>query len=471
MRVGEVAPQIKRIELPEVFEPEEVPDYSRQEYLQRISRFRERLGARGLDFGVIYADREHSGNLNYFTGIFSPFEETVLVIARDSGEVYLLSGNEIVDGMVNLSPILDAMTPIRIQTFSLQGFFRELAYENKTLLKDSFKQIGIGKDSRVGLIGWKYFEEREIEDHLHQHFAPSVIVDCLRELASDRDVVNASDILLNPIDGMRIIHDTHQLAVIEANSTRLTNIVNRVFERVEPGMSEVDVARLIEFSGEHHLYYPIVCISAERIRLAYALPSTKYRLTEGEQLFVSLGFGGAAQAREGRFLEYGEAHQEAAFFQVYEQFFVLKYLWLKNLAIGKSGEEVYQQVQAAYDRDFIINPGHNIDQYQEWTNSVFRAGDESLLRSGMVFHIDVITETFNNDTIALASEELRQQLAQAYPAAWARINYRRQYLEDVIGLELHESVLPFSDNLLVQPFVRSLDYAFVNEAAYHSAKT
>jgi hypothetical protein len=85
-----------------------------------------------------------------------------------------------------------------------------------------------------------------------------------------------------------------------------------------------------------------------------------------------------------------------------------------------------------------------------------------MVKSGMVFHIDVITQTFNNDMVAVASNDLHQQFQDQYPEAFARVQKRREYLSDVIGIELDESVLPFSDNLLIQPWLQSLDYVFVN---------
>lgn len=457
-----IQPTLMEVDLPRTFQPGDVPEYSREEYLHRIERFRGRLEEQELDFGVIYADREHSGNLNYFAGIFSPFEETILVIPRDEDEIFLLSGNEIVDGMIHISPVLDKIHPIRIQSFSLQGFFRDQAYQNKQLLSDSFQRIGITDSTRVGLIGWKYLEEDEIDHPQDKHFVPSWIVDCLRDISSRRNVINASDIMFNPVDGLRIIHDAHQLAVIERNSTLLTNIIYEVFAQLETGMSEIDVARCIKFSGEHYLYYPIVCIGSERIRLAYALPSSQYKLSEGEQMLISLGFGGAAHAREGRFLSYDKTFLDTSVYNIYLQFFKLKHLWLTNVGVGSTGDEIFQIVAQAYDREFLINPGHNIDEYQEWTNSFFRRGDSNVVKSGMVFHIDVITQTFNNDTIATASEDLRNQLEREFPETYSRIQYRRAYLNQVIGVDIDESVLPFSDNLLIQPFLQSLDYVFVN---------
>jgi Xaa-Pro aminopeptidase len=274
--------------------------------------------------------------------------------------------------------------------------------------------------------------------------------------------------MFNPIDGLRIFHDAHQLAVIERNSTLLTNIVNEVISNLEEGMSEVDVARLIQFSGEHHLYYPIICIGEKRIKLAYAKPSKEFTLTDGEQILISLGFGGSAHAREGRFLHFEEKLVDTPIYKIYEQFFEMKYVWLTNLAIGNTGHQLFQLVDQIYDRELKINPGHNIDEYQEWTQSTFRRDDRNIIQSGMVFHIDIITETFNNDTIAVASMELRESLSTNYPGTVERIQQRRDYLKTVIGLELDESVLPFSDNLLIQPYIRSPRYVFINHQTARS---
>ncbi len=74
------------------------------------------------------------------------------------------------------------------------------------------------------------------------------------------------------------------------------------------------------------------------------------------------------------------------------------------------------------------------------------------LRSGMAFQVDVIpatgTEYFTTnieDGVALADAGLRASFAAAYPEAWARIRARRRFMEDALGLTLHEDVLPFSN--------------------------
>jgi hypothetical protein len=73
------------------------------------------------------------------------------------------------------------------------------------------------------------------------------------------------------------------------------------------------------------------------------------------------------------------------------------------------------------------------------------------LRSGMALQCDVIPSPLPpgkalncEDGIALADEELRSELARAYPAAWARISARRGFMERSLGVELAPEVLPFS---------------------------
>jgi hypothetical protein len=74
------------------------------------------------------------------------------------------------------------------------------------------------------------------------------------------------------------------------------------------------------------------------------------------------------------------------------------------------------------------------------------------LRSGMAFQVDIIPATGGpyfttniEDGIALADEPLREAFAATYPEAWARIEARRRFMSDALGIRLHPEVLPFSN--------------------------
>jgi hypothetical protein len=74
------------------------------------------------------------------------------------------------------------------------------------------------------------------------------------------------------------------------------------------------------------------------------------------------------------------------------------------------------------------------------------------LRSGMALQADVIPATGTRyfttnieDGLALLDAPGRRELAEAYPDVWDRITARRTYMRDVIGIDLHDDVLPFSN--------------------------
>ena len=79
-------------------------------------------------------------------------------------------------------------------------------------------------------------------------------------------------------------------------------------------------------------------------------------------------------------------------------------------------------------------------------------GSDIPLRSGMALQVDIIPATGGpyftsniEDGIALADEPLRQAFARRWPEAWARIQARRAFMQDKLGIKLKPEVLPFSN--------------------------
>jgi hypothetical protein len=70
----------------------------------------------------------------------------------------------------------------------------------------------------------------------------------------------------------------------------------------------------------------------------------------------------------------------------------------------------------------------------------------------MAMQVDIIPATGTDhfttnieDGVALADETLRATFAERYPEAWGRIQARRRFMGDALGIELHPDVLPFSN--------------------------
>lgn len=85
----------------------------------------------------------------------------------------------------------------------------------------------------------------------------------------------------------------------------------------------------------------------------------------------------------------------------------------------------------------------------------------------MAMQVDVIPATGTDyfttnieDGIAFADESLRADLAERYPAAWRRIQLRRQFMSDALGIGLHPDVLPLSNiPAYLPPFLLAPDRA------------
>lgn len=98
-----------------------------------------------------------------------------------------------------------------------------------------------------------------------------------------------------------------------------------------------------------------------------------------------------------------------------------------------------------------FDPGHQL-HLDEWVNSPVFPGSTIELRSGTALQCDIIPATGTpyfttniEDGVALADASLRAEFAATYPEAWQRIRARRRFMTEMLGIDLHPDVLPFSN--------------------------
>src|SRR5450759_1928674 len=179
------------INLPDFGMPKERPEIPAQLYPARMAQLRGRAEARRYDRLVVYADREHSASLSYLTGFDPRFEEALLVLGPTGGPTIVV-GNECRD-MATQAPL--PMRTVLFQEFSLPGQPRDRSLP----LVEILAAEGIGKGSRVGVVGWKTYARRETIE------APAFIVDELRRLTGPAGLVeNATDRLIDSAEGVRV---------------------------------------------------------------------------------------------------------------------------------------------------------------------------------------------------------------------------------------------------------------------------
>lgn len=445
---------LKEVELPDFGEPTVEPKLSKEIYEKRMAAARERAEAAGLDALLVYADREHSANLSWLTGFDPRFEETLLVLARDR-EPAILLGNECW-GHVDVSPL--ELRKVSFQDFSLLGQPREKLRP----LDEVFGDVGINARASVGIAGWKYFHDADGRKRETALEVPSYIADALR--ATAKSVVNATDIFMDAENGLRIVNEVEQLAVFEYAGTVCSTAVKNVLFGIKPGMTEYDAVRLMKLNGMPWSCH-LMLSTGGKADQGMSSPSAKVA-ERGDQFTTAYGVWGSLTSRAGFLAESEEELPEAI--RDYADKLVKPYFkavaeWYETVGIGVEGGELYEVVHRTIGDPFFnvtLNPGHQ-SGLDEWVNSPIFKGSNIRLRSGMALQADVIPATGTDyfmsnmeDGLALADETLRDELAVEYPDAWGRIQRRRAFMRDSLGIALKPEVLPFSNiPAYLPPFV------------------
>jgi hypothetical protein len=97
-----------------------------------------------------------------------------------------------------------------------------------------------------------------------------------------------------------------------------------------------------------------------------------------------------------------------------------------------------------------LNPGH-LTHLDEWVHTPIRPSSREPIRSGMCFQCDIIPDRARpgwaancEDTLAVADADLRVDIGERHPELWARIEVRRAFMRDTLGIAVADEILPLS---------------------------
>jgi hypothetical protein len=222
----------------------------------------------------------------------------------------------------------------------------------------------------------------------------------------------------------------------------------RVVRGSRPGMTEFDAAGLLGYQGEPLTMHPIVAASDGALN-GLRSPSARV-IARGDAISCAVGYWGGLTCRAGLMLDEADDEFLATLVRPY---FTAIAIWWTTVGIGVTGGQLDAAVRTALEGasfHSFVNAGH-LTSYEEWLGSPIRDGSATRIDSGMVMQCDIIPTPvppgrFVNceDTLAIADEVLRDELARAYPEVWFRIETRRAFLRDELGLRLRPEVLPLS---------------------------
>lgn len=152
-------------------------------------------------------------------------------------------------------------------------------------------------------------------------------------------------------------------------------------------------------------------------------------------------------------------------------YFAAAVSWYENIGLGVKGGELYRMIEEIFPKEkygWVLNPGHGIGS-EEWMNSPIFKNSEFRIHSGQILQLDIIPVTKGGcctcnieNGILIADESLRRQIADQYPKMWERIQRRKSYMREVLGICLREETLPLYETQgFLNPYLLNKGYAMV----------
>jgi Xaa-Pro aminopeptidase len=430
------------------------------------------LEERGLDYVVIYADREHAANFAYLTGFGPRFEEALLIVGQ-SGAPRVLLGTENLN-MVDFTPV--RLEAVHFPSFGLLGQPR-----GGRSLVQILQDAGLKPGMTVGTVGWKYFEAEdgcpagsiEVPHYIAAAVAEAVghELPAFSAITQDGPVRNVTDIFMSPAYGLRTELEAEQIIVHEYAACVVSKAILDLLNTVEVGVSELELGSKLASYGLPLSAHAMVSVG-DKARFGLTSPTDR-RAKLGDFLTTAFGLEGALCCRAA-FIAHDAGELPGVddwFERVAVPYFKTAVEWYEMVRIGLEGGAIFQLAMDRLPKSFYgweLNPGHLIAQ-DEWVSTPFMPGSKVKLRSGMYMQFDLIIAPkppyFGanlEDGIVLADQGLRERIRALSPQTWSRFERRRKYIKEVLGINLAEEILPMSDLLAYyRPFLLQKDQIMV----------
>jgi Xaa-Pro aminopeptidase len=445
-----------RIDWPDFGTPDLPPPLDLAELTTRLAAVRAAGTAAGHQALLIYGDREHAANIHWLTGFDPRFEEAVLIVTPD--DALLLAGNE---GLP-----YTATSPLVQEGVVGAGLCTSLSLPSQprggSTLAEWLDMIPVG--AQVGAIGWKWFGADELPPGADPALAldiPAFLADPLRDRAGR--VENATPLMMHPAHGLRTRTTAAEIARLEFANHMAAKALRRMVFSFREGMRDFEAVEAARIGGLPFGCHPTFA-TGTRADLGLTGPSGEI-LRTGFPISFNICHWGANICRAG-WLARGPADLPAPA-QDYLEVFVLPYVaamsdWCALMRPGVTGGQVWQRIQDALpmaEFSITLNPGHLIG-LDEWVSSPIYQGSDIPLASGMAMQMDVIPghpvygSTRMEDGYVIADQDLHEEIAAHFPNLANRIAARQHFMQDVIGLEVPETLLPLADTCgIVAPWL------------------
>lgn len=419
-----------------------------------------RMKETDLDSIVVWADLEHGNNFEYLVGFLPRFEEALLVLHKD-GTAEIVLGNE---NLNKASKSRIPVTPVHMPHFSLPN----QPMKTDKSVSEILKQCNLSQDKKIGLVGWKNFTSK-YDENSELFDLPSFVVEALKKNLPNTKFVNATFIFIGE-NGARCTNNANEFAHYEFGAALAGNCMLKAMDKLDVGVSEMKVADELDAGGQTHSVVTIMATGA-RFEKANMYPTNK-KIKLADPLSITTGFKGGLQSRggyavhdENELPENLKGYLDA----VAKPYFNAVVHWLENIHIGMKGRELYDSIENVLPKEkygWTLNPGH-LCADEEWLSSPVYPESEEVLKSGMLFQIDIIPSVSGfggiscESGVMIADKELRDSIASEYPGIWDRIVKRQEYMKNELGIQISDEILPTSmATAYCKPWLLNKEMAF-----------
>lgn len=241
-------------------------------------------------------------------------------------------------------------------------------------------------------------------------------------------------------------------------------------DKLEVGVSELELGDALVRNGQHT---SVVTIAASGPRFVKAnMFPTANRVKAGDPISLTVGYAGGSSSRSGYAVHTKEelpAGCEEYLDRVAKPYFGAYATWLESIQIGMKGDALFQKIEEVLPRSQYTElcPGHLVADGGMALFAVYE-GSREVLRSGMIFQIDIIPSVPGyggvcaESTVVLADEALKKELEEQYPELYGRMQARASYLRQELHINLSKDVLPMCSTVgYLRPYLLNKNCALV----------
>ena len=443
----------------------EEPKLDSKDYLTRINKLIARMSEDNIDYTIIYGDREHFANIEYFSSYDCRFEESLLIIAKN-GEKSIIVGNE---GLGYSFQIPYEINRYLYQHFSLQGQPRNSSKNLEFILN----QIGLKNGLNIGVCGYKYFLEEFFENPNQLFDLPEYIMQNIYNTVGKDNVINYTETLTGLNRGLRLeLNSAKEVAWAEYQAVKCANVIINILKGLKENITEREAAKLGNIDFTPTTMFSLINFGPKNVSLGLR-SGDDTKLDLGQVGSICYAIRGSLCSRSA-IMSYDKEsctpELQKQIIPFYMEYWKALSTWFENVKINANTGEVYEKVMEIIgDKKFnvTLNPGHNTAT-DEWVNSPFYKNSKHIIHSGAYLQSDMIASSKEpvmsvicEDTVIVADEILRKEIKKEYPKLYLRLIRRQKKMRELLGINIDDSLLPLSNLTAVYfPFLLNTNLIF-----------